>query len=53
MVYASVREDNLRALASGLLPEHTQNHIITCILHPNTFAFCALRDTWRFTLEYQ
>ena len=42
-VCASVREGNPRALASGLLPVHTLNHTITCLLHQHAFVLCALR----------
>ena len=37
-----LREDNPRALVSGLSPEQTQNHTITCLLHQHACAFCAL-----------
>ena len=33
MIYAYVREDNSRALASGLSPVHTHNYTITALLH--------------------
>ena len=33
MVCAYVREDNPRALASGLSPVHTHNSTITALLH--------------------
>ena len=47
MVCVSVREDNLRALASGLSPVHMQNLTTTCLLqqlHQHAFVFCELRD---------
>ena len=37
MVCASVWEDNLRALASGLSPVRTQNHTITDVVHCDVF----------------
>ena len=55
MVCASVREDNPRALASALSPVHIQNLTTTSLLQQlrqHAFAFCALRDIWRQTLEY-
>ena len=44
MVCAYVREDNPRALASGLSPVHTHNHTITAaLLQPQqACALCAL-----------
>ena len=36
-----VREDNVRALASGLSPVHAHNHTITA-LHQHTCVLCAL-----------
>ena len=42
MVCAYVREDNPRALASGLSHVHMRNHTITALLHENTRALCAL-----------
>ena len=42
MVCAYVREDNPRALASGLFPVHTHNHTITALLHQHACAICAL-----------
>ena len=44
-VYALVREDDPRALASGLSPIQTQNHAITCLLHQHTFVLYALRES--------
>ena len=41
MVYAPLREDNPRALASGLSPVHTHNHTLTFLLHQYEFALCA------------
>ena len=46
MTCVSVREDNQGTLASGLSPIQTQNHIITCLLHKQAFARCAVRDTY-------
>ena len=43
MVCAYVREDNTRALASGLSQVQTQNHTETCLLSWHAFALCALR----------
>ena len=40
MVCAYVREDNPRALASGLSPVHMHNHKMTALLHQHA---CALR----------
>ena len=44
MVCAYVREDNQRALASGLSPVHTHNHNIhvTPLLHQHACAICIL-----------
>ena len=42
MVCAYVREDNPRALASGLSPVHAHNHTITALLHQHACALCAL-----------
>ena len=42
MVYAYVREDNPRAVASGLSPVHTHNHTITALFHQHARALCAL-----------
>ena len=42
MVCAYVREDNPRALASGLSPVHAYNHTITALLHQHACAQCAL-----------
>ena len=52
MVCVYVREDNPRALASGLSPVHIHNHglspvhihnhTITVLLHPHACALCAL-----------
>ena len=48
MVCANVREDNPRALASGLSPVHMQNHTITASLHQNAmhvhFVHCDIFD---------
>ena len=44
MVCEYVREDNHRALASGLSPVHTHNHTVTALLHHHAGALCALRD---------
>ena len=48
MVCAYVREDNTRALASGLSPVHTHNHTITASLH---FVHCEIFDVehWNVT----
>ena len=43
-----VREDNPQALASGLSPVQTQNHIITCLLH---CMYCEIFDVKTF--KYQ
>ena len=43
MICASVREETLRAFASGLSPVQTQHHTITYLLHKYAFALCALR----------
>ena len=40
--FAYVREDNPRALTSGLSPVHTHNHTITVLLHQHACALCAL-----------
>ena len=42
MVCAYVREDNPRALVSGLSPEHTHNHTITS-MHVH-FVHCEIFD---------
>ena len=42
MVYASVREDNPRALASRLSPVQTQNHTVTCNSTLNTVRYLTL-----------
>ena len=42
MVCAYVREDNSRALASGLSPVHKHNQTITALLHQHACALCAL-----------
>ena len=42
MFFAYVREDNPRALASGLSPVHTHNHTITALLRQQACALCAL-----------
>ena len=48
MVCAFVREDNPRALASGLSSVHTHNHAITFLLH---FVHCEIFDVkyWNIT----
>ena len=50
MVCVYVREDNPRALASGLSPVHTHNHTITFSLHQH--GFFTLRDICCNQLEY-
>ena len=52
MVCAYVREDNPRALASGLSPLYMQDHTITASLHQHACALCALQDICCRTLEY-
>ena len=42
MVCAYIREDNQRALARGLSPEHMYNHTITALLHQHACALCVL-----------
>ena len=42
MVYAYVREDNPRALASGLSHVHMHSHIITFLLHQHACVLCIL-----------
>ena len=42
MVCAYAREDNPRALASGLSTVHTDNHIKTALLRQHACALCAL-----------
>ena len=51
MVYAPVRKDNPRALASRLSPVHTQNHTMTCLLHQHAFVHCVLRDIRRWGIN--
>ena len=43
MVCAYVREDNPRALASGLSPIHVHNHTITASMHVH-FMHCEISD---------
>ena len=47
MVCVYVREDNTRALASGLSPVYTHSHTITALLHP----YCEIFDLehWNIT----
>ena len=52
MVCAYVREDNPRALASGLSPVRVHNHTITALLHQHKCALCALYDIYCKTFEY-
>ena len=54
MVSAYVREDNPRALASGLSPVHTHNHAITAYCCTNMyvhFVNCEIFDVehWNIT----
>ena len=42
MVCAYVREDNPRALASGLSPVHVHNHTMTALLRLHAIALCEL-----------
>ena len=42
MVCAYLRENNPRALASGLSPVHIHNLTITALLHQHACPFCAL-----------
>ena len=40
MVFAYIRKDNPRALASGLPPVHTHNHTTISLIHQHACAFC-------------
>ena len=42
MICAYVREDNPRALASGLSPVHTHDHTITFLLYQHACALYTL-----------